>query len=568
LAPPPPPALRVRMGLHTGEPTFRDGTYFGMDVHKAARIAAAGHGVQVLLSNETRDLAPAAVSDLGEHRLKGFTEPVSIFQLGRERFPPLKTISNSNLPRPANTFVGRQREVKEVRSLLVDGTRFLTLTGPGGSGKTRLAIEAAAELVPEFRNGVSWVELAALREPGLVVDAIAQTLGAKDVLAEHIGQRELLLVIDNFEQVVDAAPTLARLVESCSNLRLLVTSREKLGVRGEVEYPVSPLSEPEAVELFCTRARLEPGAAIAELCRRLDNLPLAVELAAARTNVLSPGQILDRLAQRLDLLVGGRDADARQKTLRATIAWSHGLLDEPEKRLFARLGVFAPHRAGPAALARAALGGVVTAVAAPIRLEAVIDGHADHSGATPMDDRRDALCAAAELVLAVEAAARDEAAFDSVATSARVTCLPGAINVVPGRAEVLVDVRGVDLASMERLVERIRVSAEATSARRGVRLALTTLSRGTPTVLSEPVVRMLADTVRQLGDEPLLLPSGAGHDAQCLAATAAVGMLFVPSVGGLSHCPEELTRPDDVVAGVQALAAGWLRLAAVATEQR
>jgi hydantoinase/carbamoylase family amidase len=212
--------------------------------------------------------------------------------------------------------------------------------------------------------------------------------------------------------------------------------------------------------------------------------------------------------------------------------------------------------------------GVVTAVAAPIRLKAVVEGHADHSGATPMDDRRDALCAAAELVLAVEAAARDEAAFDSVATSARVTCLPGAINVVPGRAEVLVDVRGVDVASMERVVEQIRLSAEAISARRGVRLALTTLSHGRPTLLSEPVVRMLADTVRQLGDEPLLLPSGAGHDAQCLAATADVGMLFVPSVGGLSHCPEELTRPDDVVAGVQALAAGWLRLAAVSADRR
>jgi N-carbamoyl-L-amino-acid hydrolase len=185
-----------------------------------------------------------------------------------------------------------------------------------------------------------------------------------------------------------------------------------------------------------------------------------------------------------------------------------------------------------------------------------------------MDDRRDALCAAAELVLAVEVAARDEAAFDSVATSARLTCLPGAINVVPGRAEVLVDVRGVDVASMERVVERIRASAQAISARRGVRLGLTTLSDGRPTVLSEPVVRMLAETVRQLGEEPLLLPSGAGHDAQCLAATADVGMLFVPSVGGLSHCPQELTRPDDVVAGVQALAAGWLRLAAFSADRR
>jgi N-carbamoyl-L-amino-acid hydrolase len=178
-----------------------------------------------------------------------------------------------------------------------------------------------------------------------------------------------------------------------------------------------------------------------------------------------------------------------------------------------------------------------------------------------MDDRRDALCAAAELVLAVESAGREEAAFDSVATSARVTCLPGTINVVPGHAETFVDVRGVDGASMERLVERIRVSAEEIVARRRVRLELATLSRGTPTVLSEQIVDLLAETAQLLGHEPLMLPSGAGHDAQCLAGQADVGMFFVPSVGGLSHCPEELTRADDVVAGVQALAAGWLRLA-------
>jgi hydantoinase/carbamoylase family amidase len=205
--------------------------------------------------------------------------------------------------------------------------------------------------------------------------------------------------------------------------------------------------------------------------------------------------------------------------------------------------------------------GVVTAVAAPIRLRVDVEGHADHSGATPMDDRRDALCAAAELVLAVEAAGRDEAAFDSVATSARLTCLPGAINVVPGRAEVLIDVRGVDAASMGRVVERIRASSIAVAHRRNVEIETTTLSSGSPTVLDESVVALLADTVRHLGREPLLLPSGAGHDAQCLAGTADVGLLFVPSVGGLSHCPEELTLSADVIAGVQALAAGWLRLA-------
>jgi predicted ATPase len=252
----------------------------------------------------------------------------------------LKTISNTNLPRPASSFVGREREVEELAALLRDGARLLTMTGAGGSGKTRLALEAAAELVPEFRNGIFWVGLATLRDPGLVLDTIAQTLGAKNGLPEHIGERELLLLLDNLEQVIEAAPALASLAEACPNLTLLVTSRELLRVRGELEYPVPPLAEPEAVELFCARSGLEPEGTTFELCRRLDNLPLAVELAAARTSVLSPSQILERLAQRLDLLKGGRDADRRQQTLRATIAWSHNLLDEHERRLFARLAVF------------------------------------------------------------------------------------------------------------------------------------------------------------------------------------------------------------------------------------
>jgi acetylornithine deacetylase/succinyl-diaminopimelate desuccinylase-like protein len=178
-----------------------------------------------------------------------------------------------------------------------------------------------------------------------------------------------------------------------------------------------------------------------------------------------------------------------------------------------------------------------------------------------MDDRRDALCAAAELVLAVEDAGRHEATNGSVATSARLTCTPGAINVVPGRAEILVDVRGVDLGGMERIVEQIRASGDSIAARREVRIDTAILSRGKPTVFDEAVVGALAETMRLLEHEPLLLASGAGHDAQCLAGSAEVGMLFVPSVGGLSHCPEELTRPEDVVAGAQALAAGWLCLA-------
>jgi predicted ATPase len=333
--------IRVRIGLHTGRPHVGREGYVGEDVHLAARIAAAGHGGQVLVSQATRALVDGELADLGEHRVKDFSEPVWLFQLGEERFPPLKTISNTNLPRPASSFVGREREVSDVVELLQDGARLVTLSGPGGSGKTRLAIESAAELVPDFRNGVYWIGLAALRDPALVAETVAQTLGAKDGLAEHIGERELLLLLDNFEQVVEAAPELGSLLESCPNLRLLVTSRELLRIQGEVEYPVPPLQQPEAVELFCARSQLQRSDDIAELCRRLDDLPLAVELAAARASVLSPAQILERLSQRLDLLKGSRDAEARQQTLRATIEWSHDLLSADEQRLFARLSVFA-----------------------------------------------------------------------------------------------------------------------------------------------------------------------------------------------------------------------------------
>jgi predicted ATPase len=334
--------IRVRIGIHTGTPHVTDEGYVGADVHHAARIAAAGHGGQVLVSAATaRLLDTDGLRELGEHRLKDFDAPVSLYQLGEESFPPLKTMSNTNLPRPASSFVGREKEVQEVVGLLQDGARLLTLTGPGGSGKTRLALEAAATLVPEFKAGVFWVGLAPLRDPALVAETIGQTLGAKDGLAEHIAERELLLLLDNLEQVIQAAPELASLVETCPHLRLLVTSRELLRVRGEVEYAVLPLAEPDAVELFCGRARTEPHETVHELCRALDNLPLALELAAARANVLSPRQMLERLSARLDLLKGGRDADPRQQTLRATIQWSYELLSDEERQLFARFSVFA-----------------------------------------------------------------------------------------------------------------------------------------------------------------------------------------------------------------------------------
>ena len=220
-------------------------------------------------SHRRRELCSTSVwrwIELGEHRLKDIADPVAIFQLGDARFPPLKTISNTNLPRPASSFVGREREIEEVLTRLQVGARLVTLTGPGGSGKTRLALEAAATLVPEYKAGVFWIGLASLRDPAFVTEAIARMLGAKDGLHDHIGERQMLLLLDNLEQVIEAAPELVGLLRSCPNLTLLVTSRELLRVQGEVEYPVPPLAEPEAVSLFCERAQLEPTDEISELC--------------------------------------------------------------------------------------------------------------------------------------------------------------------------------------------------------------------------------------------------------------------------------------------------------------
>ena len=342
--------IRVRVGVHTGCSLLTDEGYVGDDVHFAARVAASAHGGQVVCSAMTRIALEEAsdklsqdllLTELGEHRLKDLAEPVALFQLGAESFPPLKTISNTNLPRPASSFVGREDELADVLSRIATGARLVTLTGPGGTGKTRLALEAATTLVPEYKAGVFWVGLASLRDPALVTETIAQALGAKDGLAAHIGERELCLLLDNLEQVIEAAPELAALLEGCPNLTLLVTSRELLRISGEIEYAVPPLAVPEAVSLFCERAQLDPSDEIAELCARLDSLPLAVELAAARTKALTPAQISERLSGRLDLLRGGRDADPRQQTLRATIEWSYELLAPEEQQLFARLSVFA-----------------------------------------------------------------------------------------------------------------------------------------------------------------------------------------------------------------------------------
>jgi predicted ATPase/class 3 adenylate cyclase len=335
--------IQIRVGIHTGEPGLDPPKYVGLDVHRAARVMSAAHGGQVLLSRATRELVDVDTKDLGEHRLKNLSAPQRLYQLGEGVFPRLRTLYHTNLPVPATRFIGRERELLELGELLShDDVHLLTLTGPGGTGKTRLAMQAVAEAAERYPDGVWWVPLAPLRDPELVLPTAARALGAKDSLAEYIGDSRMLVLLDNFEQVVEAAPGLSGLLAACPNLSVLVTSRELLRVQGEVEYPVPTLAEPEAVELFCARARLEPGEEIAELCRRLDNLPLAVELAAARTSVLSPAQILERLAQRLDLLTGGpRDVDPRQQTLRATIEWSHDLLTGPERHLFARLSVFA-----------------------------------------------------------------------------------------------------------------------------------------------------------------------------------------------------------------------------------
>ncbi len=331
--------IKVRIGLHTGTPFLTEEGYVGGDVHRAALIAAAGHGGQILVSSATAALLEASLRDLGAHRLKDLSAPERIFQADPDEHPPLKTISNTNLPHPASSFIGREREVEGIVARLRSGARLLTLMGPGGTGKTRLAIEAASALVADYSAGVFWVPLAALRDPDLVDQEIARIIGATESLPEFIGDREMLLVVDNLEQVIGAAPRLTDLVEDCPKLQLLVTSREVLRVRGEQEYAVSPLAQTDATELFEARSGISDPM-VEEVCRRLDNLPLAVELAAARARILSPAEILERISARLDLFRGGRDADARQATLRSTIEWSHDLLTSAEQQAFARLGIF------------------------------------------------------------------------------------------------------------------------------------------------------------------------------------------------------------------------------------
>jgi len=338
--------IRVRMGIHTGTPHITDEGYVGPDVHRAARIAAAGHGGQILVSSSTATLLERdSLRDLGDHRLKDLAGPERIYQLGGEAFPPLKSLQRTNLPIPPTPFLRREQELHEVVALLAASPRLLTLTGPAGTGKTRLALQAAAEASDRYPDGVYWVPLAALRDPALVLEAAAQAIGTTGGLAERIGDRRLLLVLDNFEHLIDASHDLAGLTAACPNLQLLVTSREVLRLPGEQVYPVSPLQVQDAVEFFTTRARatdprFEPGPVVQQLCAQLDNLPLALELAATRVGVLSPAQLLARLSKRLDLLKAGRGVDPRQQTLWATMEWSYDLLAQNEQRLFACLSVF------------------------------------------------------------------------------------------------------------------------------------------------------------------------------------------------------------------------------------
>ena len=375
--------VRVRIGLHTGEATLAGGGYLGLDVHRTNRVMGAGYGGQVLLSQATREHLngnlPDGVTlrDLGEHRLKDLTHPEHLYQLViaglPATFPPPKTLDivSNNLPIQQTSFIGREREIEEVK-LLIKAGRLVTLMGPGGAGKTRLAIQVAADLIEEFKHGAWLIELVSLRDPALVVQTIASTLGVREVagralldsLIDYMQPKTLLLVMDNCEHLVEScAVTLSALLRVCPNLRVLATSRDALGVAGEATYQIPPLARPDArrrysveelaafaaVRLFVERAvQGDPVFAlnesnatpVARITQRLDGIPLAIELAAAQVSALSPAEIDARLNDRFLLLTGGRSNLPHHQTLRATIDWSYDLLGDVERPLFRRLSVF------------------------------------------------------------------------------------------------------------------------------------------------------------------------------------------------------------------------------------
>jgi predicted ATPase/class 3 adenylate cyclase len=384
--------IKVRMGLHTGEVELRDHDYFGTAVNRAARLAAVGHGGQIICSSTTAELADTEIApvDLGEHRLRDLDRPIHVFQIGDGSFPPLRSLSTfpGNLPTQLTSFVGRQEELASLAKAL-EAFRLVTLTGTGGVGKTRLAVQAAANLVSAFPDGVWLCELAAAADPESMLEVVAAALayvpapGAdlKQGIAKFVGSRRMLVTLDNCEHLLDPAADLAETVlERCPNLVILATSREALEVRGERVIRLRSLPVPQAgaaleyladfdaARLFLERAEATgapltfaaaDGPAIAEICRRLDGIPLAIELAAARVVALGPGEIAAHLDERFRLLTGGRrGAVERHHTLRATIDWSYALLSEREQAVFNRLGVFPASFDTSAAQAVAAAAGV------------------------------------------------------------------------------------------------------------------------------------------------------------------------------------------------------------------
>jgi predicted ATPase/class 3 adenylate cyclase len=382
--PDPPGPLRVRMALHTGEAHPQDGDYLAAPLNRLARLLVAGHGGQILLTQAVQQLvrddlpADVIVRDLGTHRLRDLQEPEEVFQVVapglNEIFPSLRALPShpTNLTVSPTSVIGRDEEIADILRLFDMGTRLVTLTGPGGSGKTRLAQEVAAEALERYPNGVFFVDLAPIRAADYVLSTIASLLGVREIggepvretLTRYLAERQMLLVLDNCEQVLEAAGDVAALLARCPHLAILVTSREPLRIRGERVFPVSPLPLPNlqrlpdlavlqqvpSVALFVERAQAaaptftltaENASATAAVCRRLDGLPLAIELAAARVPLLPPEALLTRLERSLPLLTtGARDAPTRQRTLRDTIAWSYDLLSSEEQALFRRLGVF------------------------------------------------------------------------------------------------------------------------------------------------------------------------------------------------------------------------------------